>query len=203
MGESPTRKDVIITAKERAMLPVDEMAEALEASKNRNGYTKKLYKAEADEHKAEQLREDIANRVEALKRSTDRKKIDFNDFAMVQARTYEYLEACERAAVYPSVMGLAVHGFGISRQALNQYLARNPETQTAEFINEVRDLMADILTNAAIYRNADSVSVIFQLKNHFDHADRVQLEPVTESPLGPAVDPDEIRRRIESNCVEE
>lgn len=95
-------------------------------------------------------------------------------------------------------MGLAVHGYGISRQALNQYLQRNPNSEAALFISKVKDTMADILTNAALYRNADPVSVIFQLKNHFEHSDKLQLEPIRqESPLGSDISAAELAERYQ------
>lgn len=186
----------------RSMKPVDEMTTELKAHRDQSGYTRKVYKAEADDHKAELLQGDIANRIAALQESDQRGQIDFTNVPMVKRRAYEYLTACEQAAVFPSVMGLAVHGFGVSRQALNQYLQKNPNTEAALFISMVKDTMADILTNAALYRNADPVSAIFQLKNHFEHADKLQLEPVQPTtPLGELQDPAELERRIMASVV--
>lgn len=191
--------------KNRTMKPIDEMAEALADHRDQNGYTRKVYKAESDDHKAELLQMDISNRIAALQEADRREQIDFNDIHMVKRRAYEYLTACEQAAVFPSIMGLAVHGYGISRQALNQYLLRNPNTAAALFISRVKDTMADILTNAALYRNADPVSVIFQLKNHFDHSDKLQVEPVAQTnPLGELQDPEALRQRILGTvCLED
>lgn len=186
----------------RSMKPVDEMTTELKAHRDQSGYTRKVYKAEADSHRAELLQGDISNRIVALQESDQRGQVDFADISMVKRRAYEYLTACEQAAVFPSVMGLAVHGYGISRQGLNQYLQRNPNTEAALFISKVKDLMADILTNAALYRNADPVSAIFQLKNHFEHTDRLQVEPAQPvSPLGPLADPEELRKRILGSVV--
>ena len=104
---------------------------------------------------------------------------------MVKDRTFQYLLACSEAQIYPSVMGLATFGFGISRQALNRWLSRN-----------------DVLTNAALYRNADAAMAIFQLKNHFEHADAVQIEiPQEAGPLGQKMDQRELERRISESVV--
>lgn len=162
----------------RSIKTVPEMAEEMAAERNRNGYSRKLYKAQSDEHKGELLAADIMQRAKGLLESEERGKVDFSSFADVQARTYNYLDACARAEVYPSVMGLAVHGYGISRQALNQYLLNHAGSRTAEFINKAKDVMADILTNASLYNNANAVQVIFQLKNHFEHSDKVEIQPV-------------------------
>ena len=90
-------------------------------------------------------------------------------------------------------MGLAVYGYGVSRQALNDYL-RTHNNETTAFIEKAKDIMADILTNASLYNNANAVQVIFQLKNHFGHSDTVQLQPVApleESPFNA----EDIRKR--------
>ena len=105
----------------------------------------------------------------------------------VKQRTFEYLEACQAAEVYPSIMGLSAHGYGVSRQALNQYLNSHDNEATA-FISMVKRYNGrHSLTNASLYNNANAIAVIFQLKNHFQHADR-EIAPVVNNPLGEPVD---------------
>lgn len=175
---------------------ITEMAEALTAHKQRDGYTGKIYKAASDQHKGEELEASLEANIEALKASRRRGAVDWNDLEAIENRTYDYLTACARSQTYPSVMGLAVHGLGVSRQALNDFLTRYPDSPSAKFINMAKDCFADILTNASLFRNADPVSTIFQLKNHFSHTDRVQLEPVKlESPLGHTLSAEEIAEK--------
>ena len=175
---------------------VPEMATALTEHKFRDGHTSKIYKAAADQHKGEELSADLENRIEALKTSTQRGPVDWNDVEQVKMRVFDYLTACATAQTYPSIMCLSVHGFGVSRQSLCKFLSKYPDTPSARFISMVKDEIADLLTNAALYRNADPVSVIFQLKNHFEHSDRLQIEPVQqESPLGSEVDAAELAER--------
>lgn len=162
---------------------LETMTQELIEERDKNGYSKKLYrgsnyKIQADEHKGEVLAADIMARANALLQSEERGKVNFGDVADVQARVYNYFQACAAAEVYPSVMGLAVHGFGISRQALNQYMLRNPNSRATEFITKAKDVMADILTNASLYNNANAVQALFQLKNHFEHSDRVEVQSI-------------------------
>ena len=161
----------------RAIRTVDEMAAALTEEKTAKG-RKSLYKQQTDEHKGELLKADIAAKVTALRVSDERPRVDWADLEQVKARTYDYFEACQQSEVYPSVMGLATYGYGVTRQALNEYL-RTHNNETTAFIGKAKDIMADILTNASLYNNANAVQVIFQLKNHFGHSDTVQLQPVT------------------------
>lgn len=180
----------------RSIKTVPEMTAELAAEREKDGYSKRLYKAQSDEHKGDMLSADIMQRADDLLKSETRDKVDLNDIEDVEQRTYDYFTACADAQVYPSVMGLAVHGFGISRQALNQYLQRNTGSRTAEFICKAKDVMADILTNASLYNNANAVQVIFQLKNHFEHSDKIELQPVQAAdPLSSG------RERTTEDCI--
>lgn len=191
----------------RTIKTVPEMAEELAIEKSRDGYTQRLYKnnykAVSDEHKNEVLSADIMQRVEELRNSETRKKVDFGSLEDVMQRTCDYFEACAAAGVYPSVMGLAVHGYGISRQALNQYLLKNPHTRQAEYILKAKDMMADILTNESLKNNANAVQVIFQLKNHFDHNDKVEIQPVQADPLGDRRSAEEIMAKYADIIMDE
>lgn len=177
----------------RAIQTVDEMTKALVEDKGAKG-RKSLYKEQTDEHKGKQLQTDISAKITALKVSDARDRICWNDLEQVKERTYDYLTACQNAEVYPSIMGLAVYGYGVSRQALNDYL-RTHNNETTAFIEKAKDIMADILTNASLYNNANAVQVIFQLKNHFGHSDTVQLQPVAPIADDNGFNAEEIKRR--------
>lgn len=171
------------------MATVEEMTPELIAERNRNAHTQKIYKpgvykAQADEHKGGILAADIYQHVQALADADQRGKVDFHNIQDVKERTYNYFKACQQAEVFPSVMGLASHGYGISRQALNQYLRAHQGEEAAEFICRARDTIADILTNASLFNNANAAQVIFQLKNHFGHSDTPEPEPRAESHTG-------------------
>ena len=50
-----------------------------------------------------------------------------------------------------------------------------PETPTAQYIVIVKELIADVLTNASLRNKANVAQTIFQLKNHFGHSDEVKV----------------------------
>ena len=71
-------------------------------------------------------------------------------------------------------------------------------------LQQMKDIVADTLETGALNRNIDTAMSIFVLKNDHDRADMVRIEPITKSdPLGELVDPEELRRRIESNLVDD
>ena len=114
-----------------------------------------------------------------------------------------YLEACSLSSCFPSVMGLS-GALVCSRQNLHRWLLSHPDHPTTDFISMVKDSMADVLTNASLYNNANAVQVIFQLKNHFDHADRVEIAPVVpNTQIDSDYNAEEIRRRYLLDDTEE
>lgn len=179
------------------------MAEVLEADKHENGRKGRVYKEISDEHKSEQISLSIKSTANALRDAINAPKVNLSDTPQVQERTFIYLEACSLSSCFPSVMGLS-GALGCSRQNLHRWLVSHPDHPTTDFISMVKDSMADVLTNASLYNNANAVQVIFQLKNHFDHADRVEIAPVVpNTQMDSDYNADEIRRRYMIDDTEE
>ena len=122
--------------------------------------------------------------------------MDFNDVAAVQRRTYEYMEVCKDAGMFPTVMGLSA-ALGYSRRGLNKYLTEH-DNSTTHFLESVKDIFADIMSNAALFRNADAATTIFILKNCAGFVDKIEIAPVQPNPLGDEPDPDEIAAKYVS-----
>ena len=174
------------------LMDADEMAQSMIPNRRLS------YKEESDILKSESLAADIDVKIDALKRTTERGKVDFSDLHQVQERTFEYMAACKKATIYPSAMGLASLAYGYSTRGMNKYLAEHPDEPSAQFIELVKSSFADILTNAALFRNADTTQVIFQLKNQNNFVDRVQLEPIQPtSPLGESADAQALMERYQ------
>ncbi len=184
----------------KSLMTRPQMAQALAERPNR----RLNYKQESDTHKGEMLAANIQTTIEALERTASRERVNLYDVDQVKIRTLEYLQACKTAEAFPSVMGLAAFGFGYSRQGLNKFLRQHPNEASAQFIELVKDSFADVLTNQSLYRNADAAQAIFQLKNHNDFADRLQLEPITtENPLGPEPNQAALEARIEGIVIDD
>ena len=113
-----------------------EIVEVMEARKQTRS-TKNFYKAQADEHRGELLAADIDRKIEGLKKTISRERVDWNDLHEVQRRSLEYLEYCKEAQAIPTVSGLSVFALGVTRQALNLYLREHPNTPTALFLSQV------------------------------------------------------------------
>lgn len=166
---------------------------------------KKIYKEQADEHKGGVLAADLERKALALRESIRMNRVDWSDLEDVQRRCLGYLEACKEAQSIPTVSGLAVFALGVSRQALNGYMRAHPNTATAQFLQQMKDIFADTLETAALNNNVNSIMAIFVMKNDHDRADRVQIEPVAQTnPLGELQDQKELEARILGTvCLED
>lgn len=180
------------------MLTEEQMTKAIAERPNR----RLSYQEENSQYRGEALAADINDKITALKSAAKRDSTNLYDLKAIQERTFAYMRSCAAAEAFPSVMGLAALGFGCSRQYLNKFIREHPEAESSKFIELTKDVFADLLTNNALFRRADCVQAIFQLKNNHSFADRLEIVPeVKTDPLGELVDPEALRKRIEDNIV--
>ncbi len=164
----------------------------------------KIYRELADEAKAAAISADVSFKRKSLMDSANRPRVNLNNLEDVKSRTNDFLVACETASVVPTFLGLSV-ALGGSRQWLYKFLQSNPGTPSAEFLETTRDVLADALINSSLCRTTDAATTIFALKNLHGFSDRMEIVPKAEDPgpLGPTMDPEELRRRIEDNIVDD
>ena len=177
----------------RAVKTVPEMASDMLAESASASYQKKrIYKAESDAFKKEALQADISRAISTLKAEVE--KVDLTDESQVRERIIAYLEACSVSGAYPTVQGLASYGFGISRQALNQWRLRpcNMGKPSAILIDQVTEMIGDILTNESLHNNANPVQAIFQLKNSHGFSDKIEMQQVVDDK---AIEDERMRER--------
>ena len=177
----------------REMKPLDEVTNALAEHKRTNRARTPIYAERASAERDTIISRSVENQIAALRKA--KPKIDWNNLEQVKARALLYLEACAKSQSVPSVMGLAVHGFGVSRQALNEWIKQHPDSETADFIKRVKDCIADSLTDSSLHNSVNPIMAIFQLKNHHEHSDRVEIEPVPHVPVETEFSAEDIRKR--------
>lgn len=164
---------------------VESMALELHEEQREDRYKVRKYKdSEGKIVPEEKIGVEIENARNALIRIKERGSVDFWNIEEVIMRTEDYFKACEISGTFPSMMGLCSRGFGSYREKLERFISSHPESATAEYIRIVKDLMADVLTNASLRNKANVAQTIFQLKNHFGHSDEVKVvKTVQEDPL--------------------
>lgn len=156
---------------------------------------RRLYKQQSDAHKSELLQNDVRQKTAALYEGSLAGRVDFNDLGDVMQRTRKYLDACAQTGTFPSLMGLSAYGLGVSRRAVYKHLQNHQESPSAQFLDRVRDLIADTLTSAALTNNANPVMSIFVLKNGLGFSDAVQIEPIIATKSAEDYSEEEMRKR--------
>ena len=186
------KEDKIYSDDMKAMLTKDR---EIAAGRSRGNPRANLYKADADEHKAEMLSKSLGDLTEVLRRDQIKNitRVDFNDIEELKRRTIEYFESCQATNHYPSMLTLCAIGYGCTRDMFDFYI-KTHNNESSNYMARIRDTIADILTNASLYNTADNVSVIFQLKNLHGFADNIRVEASPVMPDIP-VDKEAIRKR--------
>lgn len=193
----PSRK------KELSVKDAEEMANDLH-KEQREGTIRALqrYKNKQGEIVPEEVvGEDIAIARAALERVRERGTVDFYNVEEVIVRTEEYFKGCEISGTFPSIMGLCAKGFGCTRDRLNSWVADHPDSPTGQYIGIVKEMIADVLTNASLKNKANVAQTIFQLKNHFGHMDEVKVTKTEKSDsllIGASTEKDIMERYKES-----
>lgn len=193
----PSRK------KELSVKDAEEMAKDLH-KEQRGGSREALqrYRNKQGEIVPEEVvGEDIAIARAALERVRERGTVDFYNVEEVIVRTEEYFKGCEISGTFPSIMGLCAKGFGCTRDRLNCWVEDHPDSPTGQYIGIVKEMIADVLTNASLKNKANVAQTIFQLKNHFGHMDEVKVTKTEKSDsllIGASTEKDIMERYKES-----
>lgn len=189
------RMDYVKSSNMPALLAQDKKLKIQNEERGRLDKQSPTYKATADEHKGAMLAENLMQVSNAVSRKQlmNVKAVNLDDLEEVMDRTEEYFASCAEARHFPSMLTYTSIGLGISRSKLNNYMNTHKNAIT-DYLERIRDMIADVLTNASLYGNADAVSVIFQLKNLHGFADKINLDTSVSIPEV-QYDKEAIRRR--------
>lgn len=134
----------------------------LEAERKRT--TSKLYKAENQEISNVAISKSVRNAIKEIKRAENTSKISLDDVQAVKQITQAYLECCAVESCFPSMTGLSM-ALGHTRQSVYHHMKVHQNTESGQFLTQVHDLLADILSENALKGNANNITSIFLLKS--------------------------------------
>ena len=120
------------------------------------------YSEVSAELKAATIRAALLEGQELRKRNPD--KIDISDLGAVKRAAEAYETSCAQVGVIPSFIGLCAV-LNVSRQWLYDYCARNPRSDTAQYLDTLRHAWAAIRQQLAELRLTSEAVSIFMLKN--------------------------------------
>lgn len=160
-----------------------------------------IYKAESDKLRAEAVGRDLEGKILLLQDVESRGRVNMQDTDAVKEVAADYMERCRAGGLVPTVMGLSA-SLGVSRQWLNRFCNENPSHPTTRFIEVLKEVFADCLTQAGFGRYISESLSIFILKNTASMADKVELEAVaSNTPLGESVTQQQLEERIAGSVV--
>ena len=193
--DNQKRTEFVKSSNMPALLAQDKKLKIQNEERGRLDGQSPTYKDTADAHKGAMLAENLMQVSNAVSRKQLRNvtAVNLDDINEVIDKTEEYFASCAEAKHFPSMLTYASIGLGISRSKLNNYMNTH-KNEVTDYLERVRDLIADVLTNASLYGNADTVSVIFQLKNLHGFADKINLDTSVSIPEV-QYDKEAIRRR--------
>ena len=119
------------------------------------------------------------------------KKIRLSDLTSVVTITKRYVSSCLRSGVIPSKSGLS-RSLGFSRAGLNKFMAKNPESESTEYLQMVFDAFAEVLEMAALTGKTQPILSIFILKAVYNYSEQPEEIDVPYDPLDPKLTVEEI-----------
>lgn len=127
-------------------------------------------------------------------------KVDTNDDQEVQDRIIKYFEYCFDNDIKPGVEGMAL-ALGVNRRTLWQWETEVSRVGSGrcDVIKKAKQILADYMENLSQNGKINPVTAIFLMKNHFNYADKTEVEITPKQPLGDTQSPDEILNSIEQD----
>lgn len=156
---------------------MDEMLSSMNEAKEkglniRQGQS--IYKKESGDYQEEKLRDLISMNISEIAKFATKERVALEDLQEIQKRSIVYLRACEESGTFPSSLGLA-RSLGYSDRALRHWRSKQPNTETAQWLEMFNDTCADILSQSALKNNANNIMAIFLNKALYDFRETSEL----------------------------
>jgi len=175
-------------------LPAQTFGEMVESGENARKRGR-IYREQSNEYLKGQLSELVNRTALELEGVATAQPVSLRDTNEVKRRTLLYLRACETAACFPSIVGLA-RSMGLSRQAIYDVIWRKSPAETAEWLEICRDSFSDILAEASLKNQCAAIPAIFIQKAVYGLRESVEIVAKAETPLGDTVDSKLLEARI-------
>lgn len=156
---------------------MDEMLSSMNEAKEkglnvRQGHS--IYKKESGDYQEDKLRDLISMNISEVTEFATKERVALEDLKEIQKRSILYLRACEESGTFPSSLGLA-RSLGYSDRALRHWRSKQPNTETAQWLEMFNDTCADILSQSALKNNANNIMAIFLNKALYDFRETSEL----------------------------
>lgn len=182
-------------------LPAQTFGEIVEDGQAKRKQSK-LYKAESAEFVNDCISALVAKTTSELAEIATAEPVSLSDVEEVQRRTVIYLKGCEAASCMPSMAGLA-RSMGLARRSLYYCIDHQQPQKTAAWLELCRDSFSDMLAETALRNNCNGIVAIFLQKSIYGLRESLEIVAKQETPLGPILEDDELKKRIEANLADD
>lgn len=163
---------------------MSEMMDEMQDAKERGLSTRRgqsIYKEKSAEYQEEKLKELVDMNMAEVAELATKERVALENTEDVKKRTVLYLRACVETGTFPSSLGLA-RSLGYSDRALRHWRNKQPQTETAKWLEMFNDTCADILSQSALKNNANSIVSIFLNKALYEmrESTEIVISPHTE-----------------------
>ena len=136
----------------------------------------------------------VADTAANMRLSFTGERVPLNDIRRVIDTATDYLDVCAQAGILPTVRGVAAY-LGLSRQALYDAAARNPDGALAKWLEDFSDVCGEAVMQAAMAGVVAPVPAIFTTKARYGWREppaQYEIAAKQVGPLGEEADPSEI-----------
>lgn len=127
-------------------------------------------------------------------------KANLRDTEQIKRICIAYVASCAKAGVIPTKIGLA-RALGMSRRAVDYFMERHPEHETAQVLELVFDAFAEALSTAALAGSVQQVFAIFVSKCIYKWEDSVTIKTTPPDPLDNKKSVSEIMARYDAESL--
>lgn len=110
------------------------------------------------------------------------KRITLADTEAVRSTTIRYIRSCYRNGILPSKQGLG-RAMGMSRKSLDDFVRRNPEHPSSEFLLVTFDSFSEMLSMASLTGSIQPIVSIFLQKALYNVHENEPQAPVPTDTL--------------------
>lgn len=145
----------------------------------------RLYRIESQQYASTRISDLVHASLEDLAALADGKqKISLGDTTALKERTVVYMKGCEMSGILPSVAGLC-RSLGCSRAGFYDYLNRNPESPSGQWMALFQDVCSDLLATSALRGDVQPIVSIFLEKAQYGMKESLEIVSRTDNgPLG-------------------
>ena len=93
---------------------------------------------------------------------------------VLEDQIFRYLETCVKVSTVPTLQGVA-RSCGHTARSVNLFLSHHPEHPNAQFLETIKDALAEMLDQTSLLNQVNLIHAIFVLKTVYDRTEKSDI----------------------------